>query len=481
MTVASDSLIRVLVVEDREDDFHFLSHVFRHTRNSAYRLDWAPTYAEGLAAVRRAEHDIALFDYSLGADTGVDLLREAQALGCTMPILLLTGHDNAEIDAAALAAGAVDFLSKATLDHVHLERAVRYALRQAEMRASLRRSQQQLELFMQSLPVLAGRIDEGGCVTEARGAGLENAGMKPEEMVGVNFLAHYPQSIDAVREALEGGSASFNLSGRNADDVEWHAEFFVMFDAAQGEGATFVGRDVSQRRWLERRLLTVSDAEQQRIGADLHDGLGQLLTGLSCLAAAQRDRLKQSAPKEVAAAETIAQLASDAIAQSRALARGLCPVQIENAGLMVALEELAGQARTLHGVECHFEAKGSAPQCDHLAAMHVYRITQEAINNAVRHGKARTIRVSLTSRRNQHRLTISDDGCGFETAAHRRSAGGGLRLMGYRAAMIGGLLSTESRPGHGTRVICHFSTFPSPHENERLGKEPDSKNCEIAC
>jgi len=481
MSAPNETPIRVLVVEDHEDDYHFLCHVFRHTQNLAYRLEWAPTYGDGLRALHGAAHDIALFDYTLGADTGVDLLREAQSMGCTMPIILLTGHDDAKIDEAALAAGAADFLCKTTLDHVHLERAIRYALRQARMRADLRSSRQQLEVFMQSLPVIAGRIDANGFVTEARGRGLEYAGMKPDELIGQNLVHNYPQAAEAVRQAVGGESAPFTLSGRNAEEVEWHAEFFAMFDAARGEGAIFVGRDVSVRRWLEHRLLTVSDAEQQRIGADLHDGLGQQLTGLSCLAAALRDRLKQKLPQEAAQAEMIAHLANDAVAQSRALARGLCPVQLENAGLVVALEELAVQAHTLHGVPCTFAATGPAPGCDHVAAMHLYRITQEAIHNAVRHGKARHVHVTLDTQHNQHRLMIEDDGDGFDTVAYARKPGGGLRLMGYRAAMVGGVFTVDSQPGRGTRVGCEFSTFPSQNENQRTGKESDPEDCEIAC
>lgn len=369
----SPPIIRVLVVEDREDDFVFLSDVFNQSSRLHAKLEWARSYAEGVAALRRGGHDIAFFDYSLGAETGITLLGEAAAMGCTLPIILLTGHDSAEVDEAALRAGAVDFLAKGTLDHVHLERAVRYALRQAEMRASLRASQ--------------------------------------------------------------------------------------------------------------RRLLTVTDAEQQRIGADLHDGLGQQLTGLSCLAAALGERLKATDPEASTQAATIAQLASDAIAQSRALARGLCPVQLENAGLVVALGEMVVHARTLHGIEARFVVRGEPPACDHLAAMHLYRIAQEAVHNAVRHGKARRVRIALTSRRREHRLLISDDGCGFEPAAHGHAPGGGLRLMGYRAAMIGGVLSADSRPGRGTRITCHFTTFAVPHENDRLGKESlpvAQARCEVA-
>lgn len=561
--------IRVLVVEDHEQDFNFLAKVFKQVRPTTYVLEWASSYEEGLAALRRGGNEVGLFDYNLGQGTGIELMREAQAMGSTMPILLLTGHQSAEIDEAALQAGAVDFLAKEELNHVQLERAIRYALHQAAMRMKLLLSQQQLDLFMrsvpcavaiwnedgslvfqneihacffgneqrpgahrddlgrepracvqggrhwlansfamagadqrrlhgftaldvservraetehrkttqlldsimQNLPVIVGRIDMSGRVVEASGRGLEHAGLLPDSLPGHVFAELYPASADAIRDALAGGASSFTLSDRKRE-TEWHAEFFVMFDAAQGTGATFFGRDISARRWLERWLLTISDAEQQRIGADLHDGLGQQLTGLSCMAAALRDRLGKVHPAEAAQAETIAQLANEAVAQSRALARGLCPVQLENAGLMVALEELSGQAQTLHGVKCRFEVKGVPPACDHLTSLHLYRITQEAIHNAVRHGQARRIRIVLMSRRNQHRLTITDDGGGFDPSQHSDATGGGLRLMGYRATIIGGALSIDSRPGGGTRVNCHFTTFAHNHEINHPGKTP---------
>lgn len=554
--------IHLLVVEDREDDFRFLTCMLERSRTAHYQLEWAPTYEAGLEALRRGGHDVGLFDYTLGGGTGIDLLREAQIQGCSMPILLLTGHDSPEIDEAASSAGAVDFLCKAGLDHVQLERTIRYALRQAEMRAVLRKSQQQLELFMRSvpcavgirdesgqmlfqnalftryfrpegddqpltlgppgepwtctsgdrhwlansfamvssegsslqgfaavditerveaeearrrttqlldnimrsLPVIVGRIDPEGKVVEAQGSGLSHLGLSPERLLGQTFTELFPQTIEPIHHALSGEAANFPLSGRE-DGAEWTAEFSVMFDAVQREGATFFGRDVTDRRWLERRLLTVSDAEQQRIGADLHDGVGQQLTGLACLAAALRDRLKQRVPEEARQAETITRLANEAIAQARALAHGLCPVQLEKAGLVMALEQLADQAETLHGIECSFEAKGPPPRCDHLTAMHLYRIAQEAIHNAVRHGRARRILISLTSKRSQHRLIISDDGEGFDATLHHRGPGAGLRLMGYRAGMIGGMFSAESKPGRGTRISCHFPTFSSNHES----------------
>jgi len=222
----------------------------------------------------------------------------------------------------------------------------------------------------------------------------------------------------------------------------------------------FFGRDITERRWLEQKLLTISDEEQQRIGADLHDGLGQQLTGMACLAAALRDRLKKNLSAEAETADLIARLASESVSHTRALARGLCPVQLETASLISALEDLTYQAQLLHGVECRCRREGAAPHCEHMAAMHLYRITQEAIHNAIRHGGAKRIVVTVNSKGDQHRLTVADDGCGFDPAMARRRGGAGLRLMSYRANMIGGTFSAESQPGRGTQVSVLF-TSPS--------------------
>lgn len=556
-TAAPAKPISVLVVEDHEDDFRYLSFLLSRNAPDAYALQWASSYAEGLRAVRECRYDVALFDYRLGGGTGIDLLREAQACGCEMPIILLTGHDSAEVDQEASQVGAADYLCKTGLNSTELERAIRYAMRQAAMTAALRQSQQQLELFMRSvpcavgirdeagrllfqndlfarhfqhdqlqppigpssaveswpyahdgrhwlvnsfgmvdahgarlqgfaaiditarieaeaernrqtqlltsivrsLPAIVGRLDGEGRVIEAQGSGVERTGLRAEALIGERFAECFPQSAVAIAEALRGETANFTISG-HADNQAWQAEFFVMADSDRQAGATFFGRDVTERRWLEQRLLTISDAEQQRIGADLHDGLGQQLTGMACLAAALRDRLKKSAPAEAENADLIARLASESVAQTRALARGLCPVQLEKNSLGSALEDLTYQAQLLHGIECRYRAEGPPPHCEHLTAIHLYRITQEAIHNATRHGGARHVLVSLTSRGPQHRLAIKDDGRGFDVA-RVLGVGAGLRLMRYRANMIGGTFSIESDPERGTQVSVLFTSGSS--------------------
>jgi signal transduction histidine kinase len=333
-----------------------------------------------------------------------------------------------------------------------------------------RRHAHLLRSILRNLPVVAGRIRSDGVVLEVEGDGLARYGLGASQVTGRVLWDLFPQSRKAVTDALAGGSASFTL-GDGRTGSEWSVDFFVSFDTLRGEGATFLGRDLTERRCLEHQLLTVTDAEQQRIGADLHDGLGQELTGLACLAAAMRDRLRVTQPNESAQADLIARLANEATVKSRALAHGLSPVQLEEQGLPYALEDLVYQCQRLHSIDCTFVLRGEAPEIDHLAAIHLYRIAQEAIHNAVRHGGAQRVRVALLSRPSRHRLVVLDDGQGFDQRAsvsgNGNGNGRGLRLMNYRANMLGGSMTVWSGPGQGTRVYCDWNRSNSLSHEDR--------------
>jgi signal transduction histidine kinase len=118
----------------------------------------------------------------------------------------------------------------------------------------------------------------------------------------------------------------------------------------------------------------------------------------------------------------------------------------------------------LHGIKCSFTTSGPAPACDHDTAVHVYRITQEAINNAIRHGQSQEITISLEADGPHHRIVIRDDGIGFDSTMERSRPGVGLHLMSYRAGIIGGTFSITSEPGGGARAECTFSTSSPAYE-----------------
>ncbi|HEX8914184.1 MAG TPA: PAS domain-containing sensor histidine kinase, partial [Humisphaera sp.] len=226
----------------------------------------------------------------------------------------------------------------------------------------------------------------------------------------------------------------------------------VTDEAGQSRGYAMSVRDLTERRTLERDVLEVAEREQLRIGHDLHDGLGQELTGIAMLSTALSERLTAEGQAALAVeAEEVADLVHGAIAHTRDLARGLCPVDLEYSGLTPALQQLADRVGRLPGVACTFEADGRARPSS-TAAPHLYRIAQEAITNAIRHGRAQRLEVTLRESAGTLTLAVADDGVGLPS--DRVADGMGLRLMRYRAATIRGVLEVRRRPAGGTIVEC---------------------------
>jgi PAS domain S-box-containing protein len=226
-------------------------------------------------------------------------------------------------------------------------------------------------------------------------------------------------------------------------------------------GASEIERDITERRRLEQEVLQISERERRRIGQDLHDGLGQHLTGIGFMSKSLQQRLAAKAAGGIAAtaeesdeAKNIADLVQQAVIQTRALARGLHPVEASATGLMAALGELAARIETFSKIDAAFVCPVPVVVCDNVAATHLYRIAQEAVNNAAKHGKPLCIRIALSAEAGGRvRLTIEDDGSGIAEES-RDKEGLGLRIMRYRAKMIGGNLTIGGRSGRGTIVAC---------------------------
>jgi signal transduction histidine kinase len=214
-------------------------------------------------------------------------------------------------------------------------------------------------------------------------------------------------------------------------------------------------RDITQKKRLEREILEVSGREQRRIGRDLHDGLCQQLAGIGFLVKALARRLPNDPSSLTSDAEEIARLIDDTVVLAKGLTRGLLPVRLESDGLESGLVELAGHAERIFGVACRVQGCETRAPVDANAALHVYRIAQEALNNAIKHGHASEVAIALVRESGHVTLVVADNGCGFSVGGEQGN-GMGLGIMRYRARMVGGTLSVESEPGRGTTVTCRF-------------------------
>jgi PAS domain S-box-containing protein len=215
-------------------------------------------------------------------------------------------------------------------------------------------------------------------------------------------------------------------------------------------------QDATARRQLEREVLEASNREQQRIGNDLHDGLGQELTGIALLLRGLENRAEREAPAMSASIEEVALLVNDAIFTTRALARGLSPVTFDRGGLSMALEDLARRLSAMFHIDVRCHADNTLDRgLASVNALHLYRIAQEAVTNAAQHGTANRVLLELRWDDERGLLRIEDDGGGFNPGT-QHSKGLGLRIMHYRAQMMAGSLRIESAPRRGTVVSCWF-------------------------
>lgn len=218
-------------------------------------------------------------------------------------------------------------------------------------------------------------------------------------------------------------------------------------------------KEISERHRLEKEILEISEREQQRIGRNLHDDLGQRLVGISYMSHLLANALTASGAPEAQQAAKITGLLNDALSLTRSLARGLHPVALKSGGLMASLADLAERTSEMFQVDCRFTGPPSEPRLSDSVATHLYRIAQEAVTNAVNHGQATGIRIQLEVGPESAALSVADNGTGMPKLSPRRK-GMGLRIMNYRSDVIGGTLVFSTPETGGTVVNCEVSTTP---------------------
>ena len=213
--------------------------------------------------------------------------------------------------------------------------------------------------------------------------------------------------------------------------------------------------DITAIKKLEKEVLDVSERERQKIGYELHDDLGQHLIGIDVMTKVLRDRLLPLSDENAHYAGEINQLVKGAIEKTRRLARGLCPVHLTSLGLEASLEELAASASDIFNINCVFRCPRHIPINDNSLATHLYYIAKESIHNAIEHGKSSKIIIEFLNNNGTVSLSILDNGVGIKDTT--KVGGIGLRIMNYRARMIGASLRIESEQSGGALVTCTFN------------------------
>jgi signal transduction histidine kinase len=268
-------------------------------------------------------------------------------------------------------------------------------------------------------------------------------------------LADDRQPLGEEKGALRGdGESPLNLVLADGRTLECYNAAVRGSDGRSYARAWFY-RDITERRRFSKAILEAAELERQRIAQELHDDLCQQLMGITCLGRSLEQHLAAPMPGEAANAQQIRDIAEGAMRRAKELAKGLQPVELHG-GLGAALLELAKNVSAIFGVPCHFRGESKVALSDPAAPIHLYRIAQEAIHNAVRHGRAKNVYVDLVQVPGRVILSIEDDGIGICEKAP--SQGLGLRSMRHRARMIGGTLCIERGVNAGTLVTCQISS-----------------------
>jgi len=311
-------------------------------------------------------------------------------------------------------------------------------------------------------------MDARGLIRLINGAAKNIFEYSSEETLGKNVKMlmpeEHPRSHDTyVSNYLSTGKKKVigigrEVSGRRKSGEEFPMDLAIS-EYQSGGDRLFVGiiRDISNRRRLEQEVLRISEQERRRVGQDLHDGLGQMLTGIGLISRSIANRMEDAGSPFAEDLFEMTDLVRDADRQARDIARGMVQVELDGDGMSVALRNLCKNVEKFFSISCTFVEDGNPEVPNSSIASNLFRIAQEAVSNAVKHGRASEVTVTIKGAENVLELLIEDNGVGFpETLKEER--GMGVDIMGYRARVINARLSIQAEQGRGTMVRCVLSS-----------------------
>lgn len=388
--------------------------------------------------------DTIVFQYSREARGRVETLQRIQ-LGLLAVILAVLGFEALFVFRPAM-------------------QRIRMAVRQAQnSEAQHALVSGELGLIFDSVPALIAYLDTDGHILRLNRSGAEITGESLEALMGTCIYDLFTGQEARLRaedlRIVKTGEPQLGLLHylRNAQgDIRWLRMNKIPRKDASGEitGIVMFAVDVSEQKQIERQFMELRSEEQRRLSYNLHDGVGQELSGILYLGRRLVNRLQGRDPEAEGQAAEILKLVKRSVESVRDVSKSLRPIGDEPDALSKSLRDLTRTTAEAAGIDCAFEEKGTVLLFEADVAEHLYRIAQEAVNNAVRHSGARQIRVRLAQSDEETSLEVADDGRGMTGGGDQSAEGLGLGIMKHRAELIGGRLRIESGPQGGTTMQC---------------------------
>src|SRR6266542_2846028 len=399
----------VLIVDD---DRGLLRLVEKSLRREGFTTATAASGREAIAWLKGHSADLLLLDLKLQDIEGKELIAHLAEIQRSFPFIIITGQGDERVAVEMMKRGALDYLVKDVQFQEFLPTVVRRALghlqkekRLAAAEAALKKEHAFISAVLDTSGALVVVLDREGRIVRFNRACEQTTGYSFAEVRARKFwdLFIVPEELESVKAAFE-RLCSRRVPGQHENHwltrqqerrlISWSNN--VLFDADGNlEFVVGTGIDVTERKRLEKEILEISNREQQRIGQDLHDGLSQQLAGIELMCEVLQQKLAAKSKAEAGRVSEIARHVREAITHTRNLARGLSPVQLDANGLMSALQELAVNVEKMFKIECRFQCDEPILVQNNEAVTHLYRIAQEAINNAIKHGKANRIIITF--------------------------------------------------------------------------------------
>ncbi|MCP3900426.1 MAG: PAS domain S-box protein [Desulfobacteraceae bacterium] len=323
---------------------------------------------------------------------------------------------------------------------------------------ALQESEEKYRSVMEATPDPIIVYDMEGNVTYMNPAFTKVFGYTLEDSLGKkmdHFVPdeHWKETMEGIGIILQGNVLPRTETQRMSQDGRLYdvTTRGSVYRNKDGEpvGSVITHRDVSQVKHFEKTIMELGEKERQKIGNDLHDDLCPHLIGIEGLSKVLKRKVEVHSKEAGVLSEKITDLIKEAIQKTRRLARGLCPVYFNN-GLESSLQELVTNTKIMHQIECNFESKQVMSAENSIVTINLYHIAQEAVQNGIRHGKASKIEIILESLENQFHLSVKDNGIGIDPT--KEAKGMGLRIMNYRAKLIGASLLINSDDINGTTI-----------------------------
>ena len=462
--------VRVLLVED---DFACRQSVKMILERKGAIVTALPDAEQAVEILKSVEFDAVITDIVLPEMDGIALLRHIRDQNAEIPVIVVTGYGSMDTAVNALKLGAQDYLLKPFEDQEKLLNSVWTAVTQYKLILKNRSLQEQLKESEQTFRALFNNANDaiflhgisehgeiGNCA-EVNDVACKRLGYNRAELLGMTLLDLTAAELRGettrmMKDLLTWDSIVFETLHVTKDGTRIPVEINSHVFPFRGSNVVLsIGRDISDRREIEMKIAEASERERRILGRDLHDVLCQDLASIEMLASLLKKTLESEASAGRSDVNMIHDLARRTVVLAKRMSSGLYPVELEKEGLHTALEQLAGNEERMFHVACVFSGDRKISPASQSASLHLYRIAQEAVRNAVKHSGGKHISIVLERKDDGMLLGIEDDGEGMPPDTEK-SGGMGLHIMKYRARVLGAVLKISERKEGGTRVACFW-------------------------